>query len=196
MNSKRLIIRVSTFFCILGVLFSSSCQLEKGRTNSVVTDIDALTVKPEFKGNVHQYIAENTKYPIAAQEQCLEGSVIVKFVINEDGSITGVHSDSKEISPLLSDAAIAAVAEMPNWVPGEIDGNKVKTAFRLPFTFVLPDKVNDDVAIEEVADIDETQKVLQGAEGHVDTTTELPAEAYNQIYYYFIKRRQITSTYT
>ena len=50
-----------------------------------------VEVMPEYPGGMEamfKYIGENLKYPASAKEKGIEGTVVVKFVVNKDGSIS------------------------------------------------------------------------------------------------------------
>ena len=45
---------------------------------------------PKAPYDVNKYLRDNIRYPQAAQDQNLQGTVLVEFVVNEDGSITNL----------------------------------------------------------------------------------------------------------
>lgn len=94
---------------------------------------------PEF-GNgwedVRKYILDNVEYPQTAIDDSIEGRVYVRFVINEDGSV----SNPKVVRGLrydLDEACIQVIKNMPDWKPGKQRGKLVKVYYNIPFTFRL-----------------------------------------------------------
>ena len=85
------------------------------------------------------YIGNNLKYPIAAKTAGLEGLVVVKFVVAENGSIQDA-AIKKGIGGGCDEEALRVVQQMPNWTPGVKDGKPVATELTLPFQFALPKK--------------------------------------------------------
>ncbi len=93
---------------------------------------------PEFKGDISQYFSENIHYPKDAQIAQIEGRVIVRFVVNEDGSISDV-TVVRSVDPSLDKEAIKLVRNMPPWKPGKTGGKPIKVWFTLPIVFKLKD---------------------------------------------------------
>jgi protein TonB len=88
--------------------------------------------------SLQEYLANNLKYPKKAMENDIEGRVVVKFVINEDGGVSDaevVHS----VHELLDAEALRVVRHMPRWKPGKQNKNAVKVYFNLPIMFKLED---------------------------------------------------------
>ena len=51
---------------------------------------------PTFPGGdaaLMKYLAENIKYPVSAQKAKEQGRVVVQFIVEKDGTVTGVKSD-------------------------------------------------------------------------------------------------------
>ena len=83
-----------------------------------------------------EHIYSNIKYPKAAREAGIEGTSVVSFVVSNYGNVfnakvlRSIHSDC--------DAEILRIVEeMPPWIPGEQDGQKVNVRFNLPVRFKL-----------------------------------------------------------
>ena len=113
-----------------------------------------------------KFISENVRYPKLCHEFGVQGRVIVRFVVEKDGSITHVekvrgvgktlsevevtsykqeHPDSPEqlkagqdLGNLLFEEAKRVMELMPKWEPAkDKDGNAVRSFFNLPFMFRL-----------------------------------------------------------
>ena len=76
------------------------------------------------------------KYPAEAIENKIEGRVIVKFIVEDDGSISGAQI-MRSADPLLDKEALRLVNSMPKWKPGRMNGRTVRVRFLLPVTFRL-----------------------------------------------------------
>lgn len=99
-------------------------------------------VDPEFPGGVEalmKFLTENIHYPEAARKANAEGMVVLKFVVQEDGSLANIQNAApdKPLHPDLVAEAIRVVQSMPKWKPGLKDGKVVKTEFALPIRFRL-----------------------------------------------------------
>lgn len=94
---------------------------------------------PEFPGGMTEmmkFIADNLIYPKEAVEQGIQGRVIVRFVIEKDGSVSNPKVVRK-IEPILDKEAIRVVESMPKWKAGKQKGQKVPVYFTLPIIFRL-----------------------------------------------------------
>ena len=60
----------------------------------------------------------------------------MQFVVERDGSLTGVRS-VRFVSESLDAEARRVVAEMPRWYPGYHDGEPARVQFVLPLAFRL-----------------------------------------------------------
>lgn len=91
---------------------------------------------PEFNGNVNQYLASNIVYPGSVREAGVDGRVVIKFVVSEDGSVTGAVVE-KGVNSALDAEALRVVRGMPKWKPGKQNGKAVKVYYRVPVKFTL-----------------------------------------------------------
>lgn len=96
---------------------------------------------PEFPGSssgLQAYLSQSIQYPVAAQENGIQGRVYVSFVVDVDGSITNVKV-VRSVDPLLDAEAVRIVKAMPKWKPGKQRGKPVRTTYTVPINFVLAD---------------------------------------------------------
>ena len=66
----------------------------------------------------------------------VQGRVTVGFVVEKDGSVTGVEVVTGADERLNAEA-IRVVAASPKWIPGKIQGKAVRTRIVLPIEFKL-----------------------------------------------------------
>ncbi len=93
---------------------------------------------PQPPYDLGKYLSENIHYPDSARENNVEGRVILKFVVNEDGHISDC-SIVKGISPDCDAEALRVVKNMPAWKPGRQNGKEVKVYYNQPISFKLED---------------------------------------------------------
>jgi len=86
--------------------------------------------------DMNAYLDKNLHYPEAARENNIQGRVTVKFVVNEDGHISGVEV-VRGIGGGCDEEAKRVVSAMPPWKPGKSNGQAVKVYFNLPIAFKL-----------------------------------------------------------
>lgn len=99
----------------------------------------AVEQPAEFPGGqaaLMKWLSQNIRYPEAAQQNDIQGRVIVKFVVEKDGSI-GQTSIVKGVDKDLDREALRVVKKMPKWQPGKNNGVAVRSYFNLPVTFKL-----------------------------------------------------------
>jgi protein TonB len=82
------------------------------------------------------YLSNNVKYPVVAQENGVQGRVVVSFVVEKDGSITDVKV-VKSVDPSLDKEAARVVKSMPRWIPGKQNGSAVRVKYNVPVSFRL-----------------------------------------------------------
>ena len=71
-----------------------------------------------------------------AQQQEIQGKVVVSFIINKDGSIASPRIVTSA-DPILDREAMRVVKMMPRWKPGMEDGKPCRTMFAIPVNFQL-----------------------------------------------------------
>lgn len=94
---------------------------------------------PEFPGGdkaLYEFLAKNIKYPAVAKDNGIEGKVYIKFVINEDGSVSQA-TVARGIGGGCDEEALRVVKDMPKWKPGKQRGKNVKVWYTLPVYFKL-----------------------------------------------------------
>ena len=100
---------------------------------------DVVEVMPTFPGGnaaLFEWLSKNIKYPVVAEENGVQGRVIVTFVVERNGSITDVQV-AKSVDPSLDKEAVRVVNAMPHWIPGKQNGSAVRVKFTVPVTFRL-----------------------------------------------------------
>ena len=100
---------------------------------------DVVEEMPQFPGGqaaLLEYLAKNIKYPVVAEENGVQGRVIVTFVVERDGSITDVRV-VKSVDPSLDKEAARVVKSMPKWQPGKQNGSAVRVKYTVPVQFRL-----------------------------------------------------------
>lgn len=92
---------------------------------------------PEFPGGeaaMNQFINRTIRYPVIAQENGIQGRVVVQFVVNTDGKIVDVEV-VRGVEESLDKEAIRVVKAMPPWNPGRQGGKNVRVKYTLPIRF-------------------------------------------------------------
>jgi TonB family protein len=82
------------------------------------------------------YIEENTHYPKVAKDKGIEGRVIVRFVVEDDGSVDRI-TVIKGVDPDLDAESVRVVSILPQFQPGKQGGREVPVWYMVPITFTL-----------------------------------------------------------
>ena len=92
---------------------------------------------PEFPGgadSLQAFLAREIQYPPVAKNNGITGTVLVEFVVEEDGQV----SNAKVKVPLFPECdkeAVRGVMSMPKWKPGKNMGKPVRCFYQVPVTF-------------------------------------------------------------
>lgn len=102
-------------------------------------------VDPSYAGGedaLRKFLKDNLNYPSVAQQNDIEGTVFVDFVINANGKVREVVASDivgEDVDSSLKTEAVRVVAAMPGWKAGRQQGKPVDVSFSIPITFELQD---------------------------------------------------------
>jgi len=94
---------------------------------------------PSFPGNdaaLMKWLNEHLQYPVEAQENNVQGRVIVRFCVTSKGGVDLV-SVYKSVDPQLDAEAMRVVKSLPAFKPGKQGGKAVPVWYSVPITFQL-----------------------------------------------------------
>ncbi|GAA0879979.1 hypothetical protein GCM10009119_29490 [Algoriphagus jejuensis] len=100
---------------------------------------DIVEEQPNPAGGMagwNMYLSKNLQYPYQARRMGIEGTVIVVFEIQKDGSVRNVEV-LRGIGGGADEEALRVVINSPKWEPGRQRGQAVNTRMRLPIRFKL-----------------------------------------------------------
>ena len=115
---------------------SAMAQQEVVLEEKVYEVVEEMPSFPGGQGAMFEFIANNIQYPIVAEENGVQGRVLVSFVIKKDGSLSNVRV-VKSVDPALDKEAVRLIKSMPKWSPGIEKGQFVNVKFTVPVTFRL-----------------------------------------------------------
>lgn len=84
------------------------------------------------------YLRDNIKFPKEAEEDGIEGTVFVDFVVSRNGTVRLVEitdATSDEANKAFRDEAFRVVSSMPKWSAGRQHNKAVSVKFNIPITF-------------------------------------------------------------
>ena len=88
-----------------------------------------------FQEKLDKHVLKNFRYPEIAQEMGVQGRVFVTFVIDRDGTITGIRTRGPDKN--LEKEAARIIGKLPNMTPGKERGRAVRVPFSYPINFRL-----------------------------------------------------------
>ena len=94
---------------------------------------------PEFPGGdgeLIKFLQKNIQYPQMERDNDIQGKVLLRFVVMEDGSVQDVNV-VRSVSPGLDKEAVRVVRMLPKFKPGKQQGKAVRVYFNLPVVFTL-----------------------------------------------------------
>lgn len=100
---------------------------------------DAIEQLPEYPGGMQLFMSQISKkirYPWICKEQKIQGSVLVGFVVEKDGSLSNVTA-LKKVHANLNTEAIRVVKSSPKWKPGLVEGQPVRVQMAVYVNFRL-----------------------------------------------------------
>ncbi len=134
----------NTFITIISVFmlaFSSSVFAEVDDTTkeaqSAPQPANQHAYFPGGQTALATWLSENLRFPQECIDKKVEGEVIVSFIVERDGTITGIRIE-QTVDPKLDAEAKRVVSVMPNWVAAEMNGAKTRSRLMLPINFKLP----------------------------------------------------------
>src|ERR1700733_1076675 len=112
--------------------------IEKAKGNIPAGPYEKVEIESQFPGGPTAWLAflnSHLQYPNKAVRKRIEGTVVLQFIVNKDGSISDLKALSGE--PLLEEAALKAMADSPHWHPAIQNGRLVRSYKKKPIVFSL-----------------------------------------------------------
>ena len=123
-------------------------------------------VAPMFRGGqeaLKKFLTNNVTYPKAAAAYGVEGSVVMTFFVNEDGSLSDISAKDckidrfnttkfsqetearqkeikEEFALLFAKEGARVIRKMPKWSPAKLNGKPVRVKCNQSIKFSIPNK--------------------------------------------------------
>jgi protein TonB len=104
------------------------------------TIFTTVEIMPSFPGGeeaLMRFLRDNVKYPRVAQENEIQGTVFVQFIVDKEGNINDVKTIGAVKGGGLEEESIRVVKKMPRWKPGRQNRESVSVQFNLPVRYTL-----------------------------------------------------------
>ena len=104
--------------------------------NTIYDNPEEVASYPGDMETFWTFLMKNLHYPEDAEADSVQGRVIVRFVVEKDGSLTNyeiLHSPDDR----LTDEALRVLRMMPRWQPAKNNGRPVRSRYVVPVAFRL-----------------------------------------------------------
>ncbi|GAB3924190.1 TonB family protein [Mucilaginibacter myungsuensis] len=91
---------------------------------------------PGGENAFYEYLSDHIKYPTLARQKNVQGKVFCTFIVETDGSITGIKV-LRGIGSGADEEAVRVLATMPKWEPGVQNGHVTRQRYTVPLSFNL-----------------------------------------------------------
>lgn len=139
------------YFTLLGFLFVTQFVFSQTDTTSDATfKVEKPIVEepkvfmfveqnPEYPGGdvgLIKFIQANLKYPQMEKDNNIQGKVLLRFLVMEDGSVRDV-TVMRGVTPGLDKEAVRVASLLKGFQPGRQQGKPVRVYYNLPIVFKL-----------------------------------------------------------
>jgi TonB family protein len=96
-------------------------------------------IQPQYNGGMdkfYKYLGMNIRYPPNCQRMGIQGTAVLNFTVEKDGSLTDIRVVNY-INEELGAEAVRILKKSPPWTPGVMRGRIVKVAYSVPISFSL-----------------------------------------------------------
>ena len=138
----------------LGIVLSFA--IAKGQEEQkTFTFVEQMPQYPGGEAEMMKFLQQNVQYPQLERDNDIQGKVLVRFVVMEDGKVDSVKV-VRSVSPGLDKESIRVIKMFPNFKPGMQQGKPVRVYYNIPISFKLSDNnTKEDAAIKEKIEKDE-----------------------------------------
>lgn len=112
---------------------------KKDETNydEIFTKVEIESSYPGGAGAWMRYLNKTFRYPQEAQDDGIQGTIVVQFIVDKEGNVSEVEAVSGPSTGGLRDEAIRVIKKSGKWEPAVQNGRKVKSYKKQPITFKL-----------------------------------------------------------
>ena len=160
---KRAVLSIILAVLTMGVVAQNTISIEKNDSVTIISSHKTIASFPGGQQALTKYLKKNVQYPDAAADYGVEGSVIITFFVEKDGSLSEISAHDckidrfnttrfsqeteskqkelkKQFALLFAKEGARVIRKMPKWLPGKIDGESVRTKKNQQITFIDSNK--------------------------------------------------------
>jgi len=160
---KRAFLSITLAALTMGAVAQNTISIEKNDSSMIVSSHKIIASFPGGQQALTKFLDKNLQYPDAAQDYGVEGSVVMTFFVEKDGSLSEISANDckidrfnttkfsqeteskqkelkKQFALLFAKEGARVIRKMPKWMPGKINGESVRTKINQRITFSDPNK--------------------------------------------------------
>ena len=109
---------------------------KKPEKEEVFKSVEQMPTFPGGDAALMKWLSSHIQYPTMAQENNVQGRVVVQFVVTKTGQV-GEVKVVRSVDKDLDREAVRVCKSLPKFVPGRQNGQAVNVWYTLPVTFKL-----------------------------------------------------------
>ncbi len=160
---KRAFIFIILAALTMGAVAQNTVSIEKNDSATIISSHKITASFPGGQQALTKFLNKNLQYPDAAGDYGVEGSVVMTFFVEKDGSLSDISAHDckidrfnttkfsqeteskqkelkKQFALLFAKEGARVIRKMPKWVPGKVNGESLRTQINQRITFIDPNK--------------------------------------------------------
>jgi protein TonB len=160
---KRAFISIILAALTMGATAQNTISIEKNDSATTISSHKIIASFPGGQKALTKFLDKNLQYPDAAGDYGVEGSVVMTFFVEKDGTLSEISANDckierfnttkfsqeteskqkelkKQFALLFAKEGVRVIRKMPKWTPGKINGESVRTIITQRITFIDPNK--------------------------------------------------------
>ena len=160
---KRAFISIILAALTIGATAQNTISIEKNDSATTISSHKIIASFPGGQKALTKFLDKNLQYPDAAGDYGVEGSVVMTFFVEKDGTLSEISANDckierfnttkfsqeteskqkelkKQFALLFAKEGARVIRKMPKWTPGMINGENVRTKINQRITFIDPNK--------------------------------------------------------
>ena len=160
---KRAFIFIILAALTMGATAQNTISIEKNDSATIISSHKITASFPGGQQALTKFLEKNLQYPDAAGDYGVEGSVVMTFFVEKDGSLSEISANDckidrfnttkfsqeteskqqelkKQFALLFAKEGARVIRKMPKWMPGKVNGESVRTKINQRITFSDPNK--------------------------------------------------------
>ena len=126
------------FSSLIAVLLLNLCVNKTYAQDKTIYSHVSMENPPSYPGGMakfYEFLGKNISYPKTAVDNKVQGTAIVSFVIEKDGSLKDIKTEGRRLGAGLDEEAVRVLELSQKWNPGLVNGKPVRVKYNIPIKF-------------------------------------------------------------